>query len=255
MSDHPALPNTCGLNLCHLPGVLRHPRDALAEQTSTDRLTVMGPFDVSAVRAAYDTVAEDYAEAFAGDLLRLQLDRQVLDGFVQSVAAGEPVLDLGCGPGQVGQYLAERGLLVVGLDLAQQMLQVARRRTGNDRMACGDMRSIPFRSSAFSGVVAFYSVHNLPRPELRTALDEIRRILKPSGSFVVATHLGKGEVYSTEFLGHDIETVGGVLYRDDELLAVLDRRSFVVEEVRYRDPLPHEHNTQRIYLTCRRTDR
>jgi ubiquinone/menaquinone biosynthesis C-methylase UbiE len=213
----------------------------------------MEPFDASAVRAAYDAVAEDYAEAFAGDLLRLPLDRQVLDTFVQRIAGGGSLLDLGCGPGHVGQYLAERGLLVVGMDLAQQMLLVARRRTGNGRIVCGDMRSIPFRSGSFSGVVAFYSVHNLPRPALRTALAEIQRILKPSGSFVVATHLGEAEVYSNEFLGHDIETVGGTLYRDDELLAALGQ-SFVVEEVHYRDPLPHEHNTERIYLICRRAD-
>jgi ubiquinone/menaquinone biosynthesis C-methylase UbiE len=214
----------------------------------------MEPFDASVVRAAYDIVAEDYAEAFADDLLRLPLDREVLDTVVQRIAAGESVLDLGCGPGQVGQYLAERGLVVVGMDLAQQMLQVARRRTGNGRMACGDMRSMPFRPGAFSGVVAYYSVHNLPRPALRTAFAEIHRILKPSGSFVVATHLGEGEVYSNEFLGHDIETVGGILYRDDELLAVLDSHSFVVEEVHYRDPLHHEHNTRRIYLSCLRAD-
>jgi ubiquinone/menaquinone biosynthesis C-methylase UbiE len=214
----------------------------------------MEPFDASIVRAAYDAVAEDYAEAFADDLLRLPLDRQVLDTVVQRIAAGESVLDLGCGPGQVGQYLAERGLVVVGMDLAPQMLQVARRRIRNGRMACGDMRSMPFRSGAFSGVVAYYSVHNLPRPAIRTAFAEIHRILKPCGSFVVATHLGEGEVYSNEFLGHDIETVGGILYHDDELLALLDSHSFLVEEVLYRDPLPHEHNTQRIYVSCRRAD-
>lgn len=62
----------------------------------------MEPFDASVVRAAYDTVAEDYAEAFAGDLLQLPLDRQVLDTFIAPIAAGESVLDLGCGPGPVG---------------------------------------------------------------------------------------------------------------------------------------------------------
>src|SRR5208282_5696387 len=101
----------------------------------------MEPFDAAAVRAAYDTVAEDYAEAFAGDLLQLPLDRQVLDTFIERIAAGESVLDLGCGPGQVGQHLSEHGLLVVGMDLAQQMLLVARRRTGNGRIVCGDIRS------------------------------------------------------------------------------------------------------------------
>jgi ubiquinone/menaquinone biosynthesis C-methylase UbiE len=68
----------------------------------------MEPFDASVVRAAYDTGAEDYSEAFADDLLQLRLDRQVLDAAVTRIAEGEFVLDLGCGPGQVGRYLAER---------------------------------------------------------------------------------------------------------------------------------------------------
>jgi ubiquinone/menaquinone biosynthesis C-methylase UbiE len=150
--------------------------------------------------------------------------------------------------------LAQRGLRVVGLDLALQMLLVARRRTGNRCLICGDMRSIPFGAGSFSGVVAFYSVHHLPRPALRTALAEIRRILKPAGFLVVATHLGESQVYSSSFLGHEIETVGGTLYRADELLGVFESESFVVEGIRYRDPLPHEHESRRIYLTSRLAD-
>ena len=47
----------------------------------------MEPFDASVVRAAYDTVAQDYAEAFADDLLQLPLDREALDTFVQRIIA------------------------------------------------------------------------------------------------------------------------------------------------------------------------
>lgn len=215
----------------------------------------MGPFDVAAVRAAYDVTAEDYEEAFADDLLRLPIDREVLDSVAERSGASSLVLDLGCGPGQVGQYLTERGLRVVGLDLALQMLFVARRRTGNRSLACGDMRSAPFGSESFSGVVAFYSIHHLPRSALGIALAEIRRLLKPAGLFVVATHLGESEVYSSEFLGHHIETVGGTLYRNDELLDELQSQSFVVEDVRYRDPLPNEHESKRIYVTSRSSGR
>jgi SAM-dependent methyltransferase len=209
------------------------------------------PFDAAAVRAAYDVTAEDYAEAFADDLLRLPIDREVLDAVAEGLRGESVVLDLGCGPGQVGQYLADRGLRVVGLDLALQMLLVAGRRTGNRNLACGDMRSAPFGSESFSGVVAFYSIHHLPRSELGSALVEIRRILKPTGLFVVATHLGESEVYSSEFLGHRIRTVGGTLYGKDELLNELQSQSFVVQDVRHRDPLPHEHQSGRIYVTAR----
>jgi ubiquinone/menaquinone biosynthesis C-methylase UbiE len=211
----------------------------------------MDPFGAAAVRAAYDLTAEGYAEAFANDLLRLPVDRAVLDSVAERLDGESPVLDLGCGPGQVGQYLMDHGLRVVGLDLALQMLRVARRRTGNRSLAVGDMRSAPLGSESIAGVVAFYSIHHLPRSELGIALAEVRRILKPNGLFVVATHLGESEVYSSEFLGHQIETVGGTLYRNDELVDELQSQSFVVEDVRSRDPLPNEHQSKRIYLTCR----
>ena len=212
------------------------------------RLPIVEPFDSTAVRAAYDVAAEDYAEAFADDLLKLVVDREVLDLFVQRTARGEPVLDLGCGPGQIGEYLGQRGLRMVGIDLAFQMLLVARQRTGNRSLVCGDMRSIPLRTGSFSGVVAFYSVHHLPRSALRTALAEIRRILKPGGLLVIATHLGESEVYTNTFLGHEIETVAGTLYGEGELVGLLESESFVVEDIRSRDPLPHEYESGRFYL-------
>jgi hypothetical protein len=82
-------------------------------------------------------------------------------------------------------------------------------------------------------------------------LAEIRRILKPAGLFVVATHLGESEVYTSEFLGHQIQTVGGTLYSEEEVLDKIQSQSFVVEDVRHRDPLPHEHQSQRLYVTSR----
>jgi ubiquinone/menaquinone biosynthesis C-methylase UbiE len=143
---------------------------------------------------------------------------------------------------------------MVGLDLAAQMLRLAAERMGRDRFTCGDMRVLPFRSQSFSAVVAFYSVHHLPRSDLSCALREIHRVLVPDGTLVIATHLGDGEVYTNQFLGHEIETVGGTLYDEAELRDALVRQSFVVEQSRRRGPLPHEHQSQRIYLIVRRSD-
>ena len=78
-----------------------------------------------------------------------------------------------------------------------------------------------------------------------------RRILKPAGLLVVATHLGESEVYTSTFLGHEVATVGGTMYGADELVGVLESESFVLENIRRRDPLPHEHKSKRIYLTAR----
>jgi hypothetical protein len=68
---------------------------------------------------------------------------------------------------------------------------------------------------------------------------------------LIATHLGEGEVLVDEFLGHTIGTVGGTLYEADALRATLECHHYVIEDVRFRDPLPHEHPSKRIYLRAR----
>jgi SAM-dependent methyltransferase len=209
------------------------------------------PFDARAVRAAYGAASEEYADTFADDLGRLPLDRAVLDTAVERLAGSSPVLDVGCGPAQVGQYLADRGREVIGLDLSPEMLTVARRRTVGIGLACADMRALPLRSNTCEGAVAFYSLHHIPRQALRGVLADIRRVLTPAGILVVATHLGEGEVYSDEFLGHEIATIGGTLYRADDLIRAVEDESFRVEVHQQRAPLPHEHESERIYLIAR----
>jgi len=212
------------------------------------------PFHPETLRAAYDQVAADYAAAFADDLIQLPVDRAVLEAGIERLTGRGPVLDVGCGPAQVGTYLAERGVPVVGTDLAPVMLDVARRRTATLPLVCADMRSLPVRSRSCAGAAMFYSLQHLPRAAISNVFVELRRVLVPGGILILATHLGGGEVYLSEFLGHHIDPIGGTLHAQDELERALLGESFVVEEIRHRDPLPHEYQSRRIYVIGRLTD-
>jgi ubiquinone/menaquinone biosynthesis C-methylase UbiE len=215
---------------------------------------LLEPFLPETVRAAYDVVAADYAEAFAKDLEQLPVDRAVLDAGARLLTSQRPLLDIGCGPGQVGTYLSQRGVPVVGVDLALGMLHVARQRTENLQLACADMRWLPVRARSCSGAAIFYSLQHLPRGAIGEMFAELRRVFVPDGILILATHLGAGEVFSSEFLGHHIDPVGGTLYAEEELERALTDESFILKEVRYRDPLPHEHQSKRIYITVRLAD-
>jgi len=67
---------------------------------------------LSATRAAYDTVARDYARLLAGALDRMPWDRAVLAMFAELVARDRlgPVVDVGCGPGRITGHLHHLGL-------------------------------------------------------------------------------------------------------------------------------------------------
>jgi ubiquinone/menaquinone biosynthesis C-methylase UbiE len=203
------------------------------------------------VGAAYDAVADDYAVAFADDLDQLPLDRSVLEATVARLQRGDPVLDLGCGPGQVARYLSDQNLRVVGLDLSPRMLVLASRRAARARFVGGDMRLLPFRDHSFAAVVAFYSVQHLRRSGLGPLLGELGRVVVPNGLVVIAAHLGQGEVYVDELLGHRFEPFGGTFFSRQELGNAMAAASFVEEWAEERSPLAHEHPSQRIYVMAR----
>ncbi len=80
-------------------------------------------------RAAYDTVAADYAEVFRDNLASMPFDRAMLGVFAELVQGdgGGRVGDLGCGPGRVTSHLAQMGVDAFGIDLSPGMIEVARR--------------------------------------------------------------------------------------------------------------------------------
>jgi ubiquinone/menaquinone biosynthesis C-methylase UbiE len=215
-------------------------------------LAVEDPFSPERVRAAYDAVAEDYQATFGDDLVDLPLDRRMLE-VCREAAADRLILDVGCGTGAAASYLVSLGARVVGVDLSLGMLNASS--STHPYLKCqGDIHRLPFHDGAFAAATAFYMIHCFSRHHIATVLNEIRRVLQPRGVFLLATHLGEGEVYVDDFLGHRIATTGGTLYHAHEITEAVCAAGFVVERDDQRSPLEHEYQSRRIYLLTRRAD-
>ncbi len=108
----------------------------------------------------------------------------------RSGPTGEAV-DLGCGPGYLVIEMARRlpGLQITGLDLSQEMLTAAGINAWEagvgDRVAfkLGDAQKIPCADGSLDLVVSTLSLHHWSDPA--AVLDEIARVLKPGGAFLV----------------------------------------------------------------------
>jgi SAM-dependent methyltransferase len=203
------------------------------------------------VRSAYDAVAVDYAATFGDDLARLPLDRDMINKALGAARGDGWILEAGCGPAPAARYLSDRAPQLLGVDLSGAMLAVAGARNPSLRRAQADIRRLPLRDGCCTLVIAYYSLQHVPRAELGSAMVELRRVLGDGGLLIMATHLGDGDVHTDEFLGHRISTVAGCLYSREELIGLLTAAGFRLEDERQRDPLPHEHNSQRIYLLAR----
>jgi len=81
------------------------------------------------------------------------------------VEAGRTVLDAGCGPGNLAAAAASRGAFVVGTDLSDAMVMLARERHPKIEFRQADAEQLPFPDMTFDSVVSNLLVPHLPRPE------------------------------------------------------------------------------------------
>lgn len=194
----------------------------------------------------YDVVAADYADSFADELNGKPFDRELLDSFAGSV--GEPVLDVGCGPaGHITRYLAERGVLVEGLDLSPAVVAQARQRNPDLRFWVGDLRELPADDQALAGIVSFYSVVHLPRDQWPVAFAEFHRALAPGGLLLAGVHGGAGEVGVDGWFGHDV-SIRTTLVDPGELAGLVTAAGLTIRERHQRPPYPGEYPSQRLYV-------
>lgn len=95
------------------------------------------------------------------------------------------VLDAGMGPGRLGAELAARGWTVSGVDAAEEMVEVARKRLAEaaERLVHAELESLPFPDASFDAVAA---TGVLEYVRVAPALRELRRVLRPGGLAVVS---------------------------------------------------------------------
>jgi SAM-dependent methyltransferase len=162
--------------------------------------------DVLATRAAYDTVAADYADLLATGLDAKPLDRAMLAAFAELVLAdgGAPVADLGCGPGRVTAHLHTLGVDAFGIDLSPAMVAEARRRHPALRFEEGSLAALDLADGAVGGIVAWYSIIHTPPAHLPAVLAEFRRVLAPGGHVLLAFQAGDERVHLEEAYGHAV---------------------------------------------------
>ena len=175
------------------------------------------------LRSTYDAVATKYEARFVDELRSKPRDRELLEAFARSVR--DPIVEIGCGPGQIGAYVRRRGHPrhhVVGVDLSHVMAGLASRRL--DSALVADMRSLPFSSERFGGIVAFYSLIHLRREALVPTLAEFRRVLRPGGRIISTAHEGEGELERDTFLDERVPVVA-TLFTLDELRGQSERRT------------------------------
>lgn len=113
-----------------------------------------------------------------------------------ALRAGDRVLDVACGTGNVAVPAARAGCSVTGLDLASNLVTRARARAASEGLAIGytegDAEALPFPDGSFDWVTSQFGIMYAARPDRATA--ELLRVCRPGGGVALANWTAEGPI-------------------------------------------------------------
>lgn len=132
--------------------------------------------------AIYDTIGLQYNETRRADKFLADRFRYFL-----SPIKKENYLDIGCGTGNYTCALESRDYTFYGVDPSEKMLGKARKRDCNISWQNGCAENLSFENEFFAGAIASLTIHHWK--DLAKSFQEISRVLKTNGTFVLFTTL------------------------------------------------------------------
>lgn len=163
----------------------------------------------------YNSIAEDYASRTRNKAPVIQRNK-----FLSLLPNKAVVLDLGCGSGRDSKFFSDHGCNVIGIDLAEKLLEIAQKTAPEVHFLKQDIRAIDLPFESVDGVWTCASLLHIKREELPSVLNKIYQILRPNGVVFIHLKKGKGEEERIEPSTPGIKRLF-VFYEVDELTALI----------------------------------
>lgn len=145
----------------------------------------------------------------------------------------------------------EPSLALIGVDLSEGMLRVARREHPGVPLIRGDLVDLPLADGELAAVLAWYSLIHLPDADLPAALTELRRVTRPGGALLVGMQAGTGVRPIERPYGHDVRLTA-FLHDTARVAADLVTAGFSLDAVLTRAPRDAETHAQGFVLATAR---
>jgi ubiquinone/menaquinone biosynthesis C-methylase UbiE/uncharacterized protein YbaR (Trm112 family) len=140
----------------------------------------------------YDKISDDYLKhTRINNVDSVRLQNAVKSILPSNRSYSIKHLDLGCGPGQVLNWLKEFDFEQFGLDVSIQNLRTARQLSGAI-VVCGDATVLPFINSAFNIVTESSALHHIE--EWKQAIFECCRVCNNNGAVILDSEPSKDEL-------------------------------------------------------------
>jgi len=136
----------------------------------------------------YDATAYDTAEEWYTNELMLPF----LKRFVSLFNARPRILDAGCGTGCESMRISNLGADVVGVDLSEESIKIARKRNPDCQFELMDLKRLNNSIGVFDGIVSLGVIIHIEDGDLHIIFDNFAKIIKPKGFLFLGFIDGNG---------------------------------------------------------------
>lgn len=108
--------------------------------------------------------------------------------FLKQIKVIEPydkILEIGCGKGNMTNYLTEQGYDIIGTDVNKDRIDFAIKKYPNTRFMYMDGENIIYDNNKFDVVLSFDVIEHIPN--IKKHFQEVNRILKKDGKYIIVT--------------------------------------------------------------------
>lgn len=123
-----------------------------------------------------------YAAVFRERSTLTDFERRMLEALKNEMAPGSNVLDIGSGSGTpFDSYLVQVGYNVIGIDLSEKQISLARQNVPSAEYIQGCFLEHPFQAETYDAVLSLYVMFHLPREMHELFIKKCAQLLKPRG--------------------------------------------------------------------------
>jgi SAM-dependent methyltransferase len=172
---------------------------------------------MSAFEGRYRQIVEGGLPGWFAEEHYAELTAHWRDRLTPRIAAGARILEVGCGVGKLAASLVAMGYEVVGVDISETAITLARRSVSDAKFEVANIGSaLPFPEGEFDVVLDSDCLHHLHGAARTNFLGESARVLRDAGLLLVKTNVGEPPLEHHEMLGYDPGT--RTSWRDGEIV-------------------------------------
>jgi ubiquinone/menaquinone biosynthesis C-methylase UbiE len=136
----------------------------------------------------YRKRAREYEDVYYWTDEHRQEEQDLMAKTIQKSLKGREVIDIACGTGWWDRYLSETAKSIMGLDINNDVLEVAKSKEYKcpTKFQVGDAYAPPFPPKSFNGALATFWLSHIPKEKLHKWIDTLHLLLKPGSRVFIA---------------------------------------------------------------------